>query len=305
MLVASAVVFAAIDVLPGNAAEVMLGDSASPEALQALERRLGLDQPAPLRYLAWLRGLAHGDLGTSVSYDTPVTALVMERLAVTLPLALLAMGLTTLLALGLGIYAASHHGRAGDLGVMALSQLGIAVPSFWLAILLVLLFSVHLEWLPAGGFPGWTEEAGGSWQEALAALLLPALALALVQAAILARITRSAVLEVLGEDFVRTARARGLAPRAVLWRHVLRNALAPVLTVMGLQFANLLTGTVVIENVFSLPGIGRLTFQAIANRDLVLVRNVVMLLAAMVIVTNFLVDLAHAWVDPRLREGRR
>ncbi|GAP35963.1 dipeptide transport system permease protein DppB [Piscinibacter sakaiensis] len=294
-------VFVALDLLPGNAAQVMLGETATPQAVQALERRLGLDRPPLERYLGWLQGLLRGELGVAVSYEAPVAELLRERMAVTLPLAALAMAATTLLALGLGVYAASRHGRLGDVGVMAASQLGIALPSFWLAILLVLLFSVQLQWFPAGGFPGWTEDAGGGLLEGLRALLLPALALALVQAAILARITRAAVLEVLREDFVRTARSRGLSPRQVLWRHVLRNALLPVLTVMGLQFANLLTGTVVIENVFSLPGLGRLSFQAIANRDLVLLRNLVMLLAALVIAVNLLVDLAQAAVDPRLR----
>ncbi len=301
LLLASAVVFVVLDVLPGNAAEVMLGESATPEALRALEVKLGLDRPPLERYLAWLRGIASLELGQATSYDVPVVELVAERLRVTLPLALLAMALTTALALALGVYAASRHGGPGDVGVMALSQLGIALPSFWLAILLILLFSVQLQWFPAGGFPGWTEDEGGGLAEGLRALVLPALALALVQAAILARITRTAVLEVLREDFVRTARSRGLGNRQVLWRHVLRNALVPVLTVMGLQFANLLTGTVVVENVFSLPGLGRLTFQAIANRDAVLVRNVVMLLAAMVIAVNFAVDLLYAVIDPRLR----
>ena len=304
LLLASAVIFAVLDLLPGNAAEVMLGESATPEAVRALEARLGLDQPPLVRYLAWLRGIATLELGTSISYDTPVRELVAERLVVTLPLALMAMLLTSVFALLLGVYAAARHQRAGDLGVMVVSQLGIALPNFWLAILLILLFAVQLQWFPAGGFPGWTEDMGGSVPEGLQALVLPALSLALVQAAILARITRSAVLDVLREDFVRTARARGLSTRQVLWRHVLRNAMLPVLTVMGLQFANLLTGTVVIENVFSLPGLGRLSFQAIANRDLVLLRNVVMLLAGMVIVINVVVDILYGVIDPRMRVQR-
>jgi len=186
---------------------------------------------------------------------------------------------------------------------MAASQVGIAIPSFWFAILLVYVFAVKLHWFAAGGFPGWRtdDDSGFALGPGLLALVLPALALAVVQAAILARITRSAVLDVLREDFVRTARAKGLSQRAVLWRHVLRNAFVPVLTVMGLQFANLLTGTVVIENVFSLPGLGLLIFQAIANRDIVVVQNVVMLLAAGVIVINFIVDVLYAVVDPRLK----
>ena len=306
LLAASALVFAVLDVLPGNAAELMLGESATPESLKALSARLGLDQPPLTRYVAWMKGLARGDMGSSLSYDTPVLELVQQRLAVTLPLALMAMALTTVLALALGVYAASHHNRIGDVGVMGLSQLGIAIPNFWFAILLILLFAVKLQWFSAGGFPGWTEDDGGGgggvW-EGFKALVLPAVALAVVQAAILARITRSAVLDVLREDFVRTARAKGLSQRQVLWRHVLRNAFVPVLTVMGLQFASLLAGTVVIEYVFSLPGLGRLVFQAIANRDLVLVRNVVLLLAAAVILVNFVVDVLYAVIDPRLRSN--
>jgi peptide/nickel transport system permease protein len=297
LLAASVLVFLVQGVLPGNAAEVMLGESASPEAVRALSSRLGLDRPAPERYARWIAGLARGDLGTSVAYDTPVSQLIRERAAVTVPLAVMAMLLTSVLALTLGVYAASRHNRLGDVGVMAASQIGIAIPNFWFAILLILVFAVKLQWFSAGGFPGWSDEP---WQ-AFKALVLPAVALAAVQAAILARITRSAVLDVLREDFVRTARAKGLSGRQVLWRHVLRNAFVPVLTVMGLQFANLLTGTVVIENVFSLPGLGRLIFQAIANRDLLVVQNVVMLLAAAVIVINFVVDVLYAVIDPRLK----
>ncbi|MCW7540049.1 ABC transporter permease [Aquabacterium sp. A7-Y] len=301
LLCASALVFAVLEVLPGNAAEVMLGPTATPEAVEALALQLRLDRPALQRYGDWLAGMARGELGTSSAYGTPVAELIAERLVVSLPLAALAMGLTTVLALALGLYAAFHHGKAGDLGVMVLSQVGIAVPSFWFAILLILLFSVKLQWFSAGGFPGWSVEAGGGLWPGLKALLLPAVALAVVQAAVLARVTRSAVLEVQGEDFVRTARAKGLSRRATLWRHVLRNAMVPVLTIMGLQFGNLLTSAIVVENVFYLPGLGRLVFQAVANRDLVVVRNVVMLLAAAVVLINFVVDLLYAWVDPRLK----
>ena len=297
LLAASVLIFMVQGVLPGNAAQVMLGESATPESVAALSAKLGLDQTAPVRYGRWVKGLLTGDLGTSVSYDVPVADLIAERLAVTAPLALMAMLLTTLIALALGIYAASHHNQAGDVGVMAASQLGIAIPNFWFAILLILVFAVKLQWFSAGGFSGWADDP---WQ-AFKALVLPAVALAVVQAAILARITRSAVLDVLREDFVRTARAKGLSRRRVLWRHVLRNAFVPVLTVMGLQFASLLTGTVVIENVFSLPGLGRLIFQAISNRDILVVQNVVMLLAASVIVINFVVDVLYAVIDPRLK----
>lgn len=301
LAVASVVVFAVLELLPGNAAEVILGDTATPDSLAALQAQLGLDRPPLTRYAGWVTGLLQGRTAQSISYDTPTAELIAERLQVTLPLALMAMALTVVLALGFGVYAASRHKRLGDLGVMAASQLGIAIPNFWFAILLILLFAVKLQWVSAGGFPGWTEDDGGGLLQGFTALVLPAVALALVQAAILARVTRSAVLDVMREDFVRTARAKGLSRRQALWRHVLRNAMIPVLTVAGLQFANLVTGTIVVENVFVLPGVGRLVFQAISNRDLVVVRDVVMLLAAMVVLVNLVVDLLYALVDPRLR----
>ena len=294
---ASVVVFLVLDILPGNAAQILMGPDASPEAVAALASKLGLDQPAWQRYGLWISGLLRGDMGLSYAYSTPVSELVLERLALTVPLALMAMALTTVLALAAGVYAAAHHNKVGDVGVMGLAQLGIAIPNFWFAILLILLFSVHLQWFSAGGFDGWSEGLG----QGLKSLLLPAIALAVVQAAILARITRSAVLEVLREDFVRTARAKGLSQRAALWRHVLRNAMVPVITVMGMQFAELLAGTIVVENVFFLPGLGRLIFQSIANRDLIVVRNCVMLLAAMVVIVNFVVDLLYAVIDPRIQ----
>ncbi len=298
LLLASVVVFGVLEVLPGNAAQMLLGPEAPPEAVRALGHKLGLDQPVQDRYVHWLGGLLHGELGNSYVYGTPVAELVGQRLALTVPLALMAMALAAVLALAAGVFAASRHNRAGDWGVMALSQLGMALPSFWFAILLILVFSVQLRWFAAGGFPGWDAGAG----PALKALVLPALALALVQAAVLARITRSAVLEVAQEDFVRTARAKGLTRRAALWRHVLRNALVPIVTVMGMQFANLLAGTIVVETVFYLPGLGRLIFQSIANRDLIVVRNCVMLLVAGVVLVSFVVDLLCAAIDPRLRE---
>ena len=301
LVVASLVVFAVLELLPGNAAEVILGDTATPESLAALSAKLGLDQPGVTRYANWVSGLLRGDTARSISYDTPTAELIVERLRVTLPLALMAMLLAVVLALSLGVYAASRHNRLGDVGVMAASQIGIAIPNFWFAILLILLFAVKLQWVSAGGFPGWTEDGGGGLWQGLQALILPAVALALVQAAILARVTRSAVIDVMREDFVRTARAKGLSRRQALWRHVLRNAMIPVLTVAGLQFANLITGTIVVENVFVLPGIGRLVFQAISNRDLIVVRDVVMLLAAVVVFVNFIVDVLYAVIDPRLR----
>jgi peptide/nickel transport system permease protein len=300
LAVTSVVVFGVLEWLPGNAAQVILGETATPESLAAMEEKLGLNQPALSRYLHWTSGLLQGQSGISISYDTPTATLMLERMQVTLPLAVMAMSITVVLALSLGLYAASKQNGVGDVGVMTLSQLGLALPNFWLAILLILLFAVHLQWVSAGGFPGWSADDGGGLWAGITALILPALALAAVQTAILTRVTRSAVIDAMSEDYVRTARAKGLSKQQVLWGHVLRNAMIPVVTVMGLQFGNLITSAIVIENVFVLPGIGRLIFQAIANRDLIVVRDVVMLLSTLVIVINFLIDLLYAWIDPRL-----
>lgn len=300
LVVASAVVFTAMEVLPGDPAQVMLGTQARPDTLAALRLQLGLDRPAPERYLEWAAGMLHGDLGKSYTYSTPVAELVRERVQVSLPLALLALGLTASIAIPLGAVAAARRNTAADVSIMGATQIGIAVPNFWFAMLLVLLFAITLRWLPAGGFPGWN---AGVWP-GLRALILPAVALALPQASILARVMRSSLLETLSDDYVRTARAKGLSQGQALRRHALRNALIPVLTIMGLQFSFLLAGTIIIENVFYLPGLGRLVFQAINQRDLMVVKSVVMLLVTSVIVVNFLVDIAYAVVDPRLRRGR-
>jgi len=299
LLAASAVVFFVLEVLPGDPASVMLGTGAQADNLAALRHQMGLDQPAWWRYLAWIGHLAVGDFGASYTYSVPVAELIKERAVVSVPLALMAMVLSTAIAIPVGAAAAAWRGGPADAGIMGVTQIGVAMPNFWLGILLILLFAVRLAWFPASGFVGWT--AGPL--PALRSLLLPALALALPQAAILSRVTRSAVLETLGEDYVRTARAKGLGPMAALWKHALPNALIPVVTILGLQFSFLLAGTVIIENVFTLPGLGRLMFQAIAQRDLIVVQDLVVLLAASVILVNFAVDLVYVALDPRLRHG--
>ncbi len=299
LLVASLLVFLVMEVLPGDPAAIILGVNARADTLAALRAEMGLDRPAVERYFVWLGGLVTGDLGRSYTYGVPVWELVGERIGLTLPLALMAIVLSTALAIPLGVLAAARRNKPADVGVMGFTQLGIAIPNFWFAMLLILLFAVHWQVLPAGGFAGWD---AGFWP-ALKTLILPAVALALPQAAILARVTRSSVLETLGEDFVRTARAKGLSRRAALWSHAVRNALIPVVTIMGLQFSFLLAGTIIIENVFYLPGLGRLIFQAIAQRDLIVVKDLVILLAASVVVVNFVVDLLYAVLDPRLRGG--
>ena len=297
LAVASLVIFTLIEVAPGDPASFMLGINAQPETLAALRAELGLDQGKVARYFAWVGGMLRGDFGTSYTYRTPVSEMVAQRIGVSLPLALYALLVSTLIAVPAGIYAAARRAQAGDLAVMGATQLGVAVPNFWFAMMLVLVFAIQIRWFPAGGFPGWDE---GFWR-GLHALTLPAIALALPQAAILTRVMRSALLDVMGEDFMRTARAKGLSARQALWRHGLRNAMIPVLTILGLQLSFLFAGTIIIEQVFYLPGLGRLIFQSISARDLIVVESVVMLVVFAVIMINFLVDLAYAAVDPRLR----
>lgn len=300
LLGASLLVFLMLQVAPGDPATAMMGVGASPEAVAALREELGLNAPLWTRYLGWLAGFLTGDLGVSYTYRTPVSALIAERLAITGPLTLAAMALSIAIAVPLGAYAAGRKGTVADAGVVALTQAGVAIPNFWLAILLVFVFSTTLRWAGAGGFPGWEAGLG----PALGALILPTIALALPQAAILTRVMRASLLETLGEDFVRTARAKGLSPAQALARHALPNALIPLLTILGLQLSFLLAGGIIIENVFYLPGLGRLVFQAIAQRDLIVVQSVVMLLVIASVVIAFLVDLAYAAIDPRLRDGR-
>jgi len=300
LVLASMVVFAVMEILPGDPARLMLGMNASSEQVEVLRNQMGLNAPLVLRYLQWAGGLLCLDFGRSYTYSVPVIDLVRERIAVSLPLALIALALSTVIAIPVGVFSASRQGRAGDTLAIGAAQLGVAVPNFWFALMLIYLFAVWLRLVPAGGFPGW---GAGIWT-ALKSLILPAVALALPQAAILARVARAALIEVLNEDYIRTARAKGLPYRAVLWRHALRNAMIPVLTIIGLQFAFLLAGTIIIENVFYLPGLGRLIFQAITQRDLIVVESIVMLLVAAVILINLIVDFSYAIVDPRLR-GRQ
>ncbi|MBR9767490.1 MAG: ABC transporter permease [Rhodobacteraceae bacterium] len=298
LFVASLVIFACIEIVPGDPASFMLGVNAQPDTVNALREELGLNTSHTQRYVSWISGLLKGDLGTSYTYRSPVSDIVADRLQVSVPLALYALTLTILIAFPVGVLAAAWRGSAVDLFVMGATQLGIAVPNFWFAILMVIVFAINLGWFSAGGFPGW--DAG--ILAVIKALTLPAVALALPQASILARVMRSSLLDTLSEDYIRSARAKGLSRRQVMWRHALRNAMIPVLTIIGLQFSFLLAGAIIIENVFFLPGLGRLVFQAITQRDLIVVESVVMLLVFAVVLVNFLVDLAYAWVDPRLRE---
>ena len=298
LLVAAIVIFWLLDLLPGDPAQFILGINATPESVAQLRGQLGLDAPAHQRFLDWIWGMLRGDFGVSYTQRAPVSELIWGRLGVTLPLSVLAMLISMAVGLPLGILAARRRGKALDTIIMVTAQTGVAIPNFWFGMLLTLLFAVTLRWLPPGGFTPWDEDSGA----ALRGLILPSLALALPQASILARVMRTALVDVTGQDYIRTARAKGLTMGEAVWRHGVRNALLPVLTILGLQFAYLVAGTIIVENVFYLPGLGRLIFTAISERDLILVRGATIILIVAVTATMLVTDIAYALVDPRLRE---
>ena len=297
LLFVSLLVFAVVRVLPGDPAVIIMGTEGSAEAAARIRVALGLDRPLAVQYLDWIGRALVGDLGRSIQYDVPVAALIASRLSVTLPLTLMAAGFMVAAAVPLGVYAATRQRRWGDYLTMTLSQLGVAVPGFWAGLLLVLLFSVKLGWFKSGGFDGWAQGVG----PALKSLLLPAVALGLFQFAVLARTTRSAVLEVLREEYVKTARAKGVAERVVLFRHALRNAMIPIVTVAGIQLGQLMAGSIILESVFYLPGLGRLALGAISARDLPVVQGVVLFVASGIVAINVAVDILYGFLDPRIR----
>jgi len=293
----SVLVFVVVRVLPGDPALVIIGAEGSPEAAARLREALGLNRPIAVQYGEWVGRALRGDLGVSLQYDVPVGRLILSRLPVTIPLTLMAAAFMLTAALPLGLYAARRHRRVGDYLAMLVSQIGIAVPGFWAGLLLILLFSVRLGWVESGGFAGWSS---GLWS-GVRSLLLPAFALGLFQTAVLVRATRSSVLDVLREDYVRTARAKGVGELSVLGKHTLRNAMIPIVTVAGLQLGQLMAGAIILESVFALPGIGRLVLGAITARDLPLVQGVTLFVASTIVLINFVVDLLYGVLDPRIR----
>ena len=297
LLFVSVLVFLVVRVLPGDPALVILGPESSREAVDRLRETMGLNRPLVVQYAEWLGGAVRGDLGRSIQYDVPVGRLIVSRLPVTLPLTALAAVFMLLGAVPLGVFAATRHRRAGDYAAMIFSQLGISIPQFWSGLLLILLFSVHLGWVRAGGFDGWDT---GLWR-GVRALLLPAVALGFFQTAVLVRATRSAVLDVLREDYVRTARAKGVGEVCVVGKHTLRNAMIPIVTVAGIQLGQLMAGSIILESVFALPGLGRLALGAISARDLPVVQGVSLFVASTIVVINFAVDVAYGFLDPRIR----
>jgi len=297
LLLVSIAIFAVLMVIPGDPAQIILGIHATPETLRNLRHQMGLDRSVIIQYLHYMKNLALGDMGRSITYDVSITSLIISRLQVTIPLAILSLIFAVSISIPMGIYSSLHRNRPGDYGIMVLSQVGLAVPAFWAGILLILLFAVTLHWLPAGGFHAWQTDP----IKALRSLLLPAFSLGFVRAAVLTRMTRSSMLEVLGEDYIRTARSKGLPKRMVVYKHAFRNAIIPVVTIVGLQAGDLLAGAIIIENVFHLPGVGRLVFEAIGQRDLPVIQGVILLIAVMIVVINFLIDVAYRYLDPRIR----
>ena len=301
LAVSSLLVFGFMVLLPGDPARVALGVNATEADVATLRREYGLDRPLATQFLDWVGGLLRFDLGKSYISKAEIAPQIADRLQVSLILVAVSMLVALVIAVPFGTFMAVHHQRPAGLVLSAISQIGVAVPAFLAGILLITVFAVQLGWLPAGG---WTPPAYDPGLF-LKQLLLPALSLGLVQGAVLTRYVRSAVLDVLREDFLRTARAKGLTPMRALARHGLRNAAVPVVTVLGLQLATLLVGAVVIERVFVIPGLGSLLLDAVGNRDLIVVQDVVMVLVVAVLVTNFVVDLLYLVIDPRLRTGTR
>ena len=297
LLFVSVLVFVVVRILPGDPALLIMGTEGSAEAAARLREAMGLNRPLVVQYLDWMGRALVGDLGRSIQYDVPVGGLILSRLPVTLPLTLMAAGFMAVAAIPVGVFAATHQRRWGDYLSMTLSQVGVAVPGFWAGLLLILLFSVRLGWFQSGGFDGWGQGVGS----ALRSLLLPAVALGLFQFAVLARTTRSAILEVLREEYVTTARAKGVPERTVLFRHTLRNAMIPVLTVAGVQLGQLMAGSIILESVFYLPGLGRLALGAISARDLPVVQGVVLFVASVIVTINVAVDILYGFLDPRIR----
>ncbi|NUW34246.1 ABC transporter permease [Nonomuraea sp. SMC257] len=297
---AGVAVFAFMAVLPGDPAEIALGVNATPEAVADLRARFGTDRPPVTQFLDWFGGLVHGDFGTSYVTSSPIGPQIADRFGVTVVLVLGGMVVALLVAVPAGTYAAVHHRDPVGAAISAVSQVGIAVPAFLAGILLVFVFAVKAQALPSGGYVPIADDPA----EWLRSLLLPWLSLGLVQGAVLTRYVRSAVLDVMREDYLRTARAKGRGRMGALWRHGLRNASIPVVTVLGLQLATLLIGAVVVERVFVIPGLGDLLLNGVAGRDLLLVQGVVMVLVAAVLLINFVVDVCYAALDPRLRGAR-
>jgi peptide/nickel transport system permease protein len=291
------IVFSLQQLLPGDAATILAGEDQDPQVIAYLRQKMHLDEPLPVRYGYWIAGVAHGDLGESLRIQQPVTELILQKLPVTLELAAIAMAIALVIGIPAGIVSAVGKDTAWDYAANVFALWGLSTPNFWLGILMILLFSVQLGWLPASGYVSPFEDLRGN----LAAMIMPAFVLGNAIAAVLMRHTRSAMLQVLSADYVRTARAKGVKEGRVVLKHALRNALTPIITLGALEFGTLLSGAVLTEQVFSIPGFGKLIVDAVFNRDYSVVQGVVLFTSSVYIVLNLLADLAYFLVNPRLR----
>ncbi|MED4601611.1 ABC transporter permease [Paenibacillus validus] len=296
LLIVTMLVFLIMQLLPGDPARIMLGSEATQEQIDLLREEMGLDQPLPVQYLHWLGNVLQGDLGKSLYYKDAVTGTIATRLPITLQLGIYSLLLALLIGIPAGVIAAVKRGSAWDSAVLLISNSGISIPSFWLAILGVYLFSMQLGWLPVQGYVSPWEDFG----ESVKHMLMPIFVLALASLASIARQTRSAMLEVIRQDYIRTARSKGSKERLVIVKHALRNALIPIITLLGLQLGHIVGGMVFIESVFNIPGMGRLIVQSILNQDFIVVQGCVLVIAAIVALVNLIVDITYSYVDPRI-----
>jgi len=297
LFLVSILIFGLQQLLPGDPAMILAGEERDPTVIAHLRETLHLDQPFPVRYAYWLAGVLHGDLGESLRTQQPVRSLIADKLPVTLELASIAIVIAVAIGIPAGVVSAVRRGTAWDYGANVVALWGLSTPNFWLGIMLILLFSVTLGWLPASGFVSPFED----WRANLAAMIMPAFVLGNAIAAVLMRHTRSAMLQVLSSDYVRTARAKGVAERAVVLKHALRNALIPIVTLGTLELGTLLSGAVLTEQVFTIPGFGKLIVDAVFNRDYAVVQGVVLFTATAYIMLNLLADVAYVLIDPRIR----
>jgi ABC-type dipeptide/oligopeptide/nickel transport systems, permease components len=300
IVLVSVLTFLVFQILPGDPAQIVLGVDADPHQLAELRKTMGLDRPAAERYVTWIKDALTGDFGTSLRYQRPVADIVAERLPVTLSLSIMTLGLTLLIGLPLGIYIARTDGKFVSMLLSVMTQVGLAVPSFWLAFILILLFSVTFKMFPTYGYVPWSEDPAGAFKS----LFLPSLALAVPGIAVVIRYLRNTLLDQLRMDYVRTARSKGLREPAIMYRHLLRNSLIPVLTIIGLLIADTLGGSIVVENVFALPGLGNLLVTSIGTRDLPLLQTLVLYIAIIVVLINFAIDILYKAIDPRIRLKR-
>jgi len=293
------ITFLLIRLIPGDPAAQMLGLDATPKEIEVLRHEMGLDQPIYKQFIIWGGNVVQGNLGHSIFLNQPVSEAIVEHLECTISLAILALTYSVLVALPIGVVAAVKQNAWQDKVVMTFALFGVSAPSFWLGLMAIFVFAVHLGWFPSQGYE-MLEDGVGRW---LWFITLPALSLGVQTAALIARMTRSSLLEVLRQDYIRTARAKGLMERKVVFKHALKNGLIPVLTVVGMTLGTLLSGAVITETVFSLPGIGQLVITAIRNRDYPMVQGVIMFIAIVYVLSNLLVDILYGWLDPRIKYG--